>query len=344
MSIRIRLANFDSDRIALIKVLGRNLTTRSDQQRFSWLYNDSPFGVAQTWLATDDENGEIVGAGAAFPRKVHFDGKERLGLVLGDFCMDEKYRSVGPSLQLQRACMNAISQGPFEFFYDFPSKGMAAIYSRLGVHPTEHLVRWAKPLRVEGKLERVLGSKGLARSLAPVANTYLARRGWQGNEDACVLQVHDGPCGEEFTKLDELLGKRLGMSTARTAAYLNWRYLSNPCCRYQLLTARKAGTLLGYAVYMTSENDSTLVDLHSMDHPNVIARLLHGVVEHLRALGAVTVILHAGSGHPWSRLFERTGFRRRESDPVVVQTRQGSAVHAANLQRDWFLMYGDRDS
>lgn len=344
MSIRIRLANFDSDRIALIKVLGRNLTTRSDQQRFSWLYKDSPFGVAQTWVATDAENGEIVGAGAAFPRKVHFDGKDTLGLVLGDFCMDEKYRSVGPSLQLQRACMNAISQGPFEFFYDFPSKGMAAIYNRLGIPPTEHLVRWAKPLRAEKKLERVLGSKGLARSLAPVADSFLRRRGWQGNEGACALQIHEGPCGEEFTKLDELLGKRSGMSIARTAEYLNWRYLSNPSCRYQLLTARKADTLLGYAVYTTSEKDPTLVDVHSTDDPGVIARLLHGAVEQLRALGAATVNLHAGSGHPWSRLFERAGFRRRESDPVVVQARQGSAVHAANLQKDWFLMYGDRDS
>ncbi len=344
MAIRIRPANLDSDLTALEKVLVRNLTTHSDLRRFNWLYREGPHGEAHAWLAIDDGNGEIVGAGAAFPRRMYFDGHEKVGLVFGDFCMDEKYRSLGPSLQLQRACMGTIAKGPFEFFYDFPSKGMAAIYSRLGVQPTELLVRWAKPLRAEEKLERVIGSKRFARGLAPIANLVLARRPLRGDEDACDLQLHEGPCGDEFTELDELLRKRKGLSTARKAAYLNWRYFSNPGSRYQMLTVRKAGRLLGYVVYTTCERDSILVDLNSLDDPALITRLLHGAVEQLRALGIATVNLHAGNGHPWNQLFERVGFRRRESAPVVVQTRNGIAVSLANFQRDWFLMHGDRDS
>src|SRR5260370_5793685 len=100
-----------------------------------------------------------------------------------------------------------------------------------------------------------------------------------------------------------------------------------------MLTARKAGRLLGYAVYTTSDKDSILVDLNSLDDPAVIARLLHGAVEELRALGTAAVNLHAGNGHPWSLLFERAGFRRRESAPVVVQARNGTAGSVANFQR-----------
>jgi hypothetical protein len=344
MSIRIRPADLDSDRIALKEVLGRNLTAHSDPPRFKWLYCDGPYGAAHAWFAIDDVNGEVAGTGAAFPRRMYFDGEEKVGFVFGDFCMDEKCRSLGPSLQLQRACMNAIAEGPFEFFYDFPSQSMAAIYRRLGIQPMEQLVRWAKPLRAEEKLESVIGSRRVARGLAPIANFVLARRGSQGNENACDLHLHEGLCGPEFTELDEQLRNRTGVNTARTAGYLNWRYLSNPGSRHQLLTARKGGRLLGYAVYTTSERDSTIVDLNSQDNPAVITRLLRGAVEQLRAVGAATVNLHAGNGHPWSLLFARAGFRRRESAPVVVQTRKGTAISSANFQRDWFLMHGDRDS
>jgi len=344
MSIRIRPANLDSDQAALIEVLGRNLTAHSDPPRFRWLYCDGPNGAAHTWLAVDDGNGEVVGAGAAFPRRIHFDGEEKVGFVFGDFCMDEKYRSLGPSLQLQRACMKAIAEGPFEFFYDFPSRGMAAIYRRLGIQPLEQLVRWAKPLRAEEKLERVIGSRRVARGFAPIANFVLARRGSQGNENACDLHLHEGLCGPEFTELDEQLRKRTGVNTARTAAYLNWRYLANPGSRHQLLTARKGGRLLGYAVYTTGERDSTIVDLNSLENPAVITTLLRGAVEQLRALGAATVNLHAGNGHPWSPLYVRAGFLRRESTPVVVQARKGTVLSSASFQRDWFLMHGDRDS
>src|SRR5579872_1378480 len=136
MPTRIRPASLESDRTALIEVLGRNLMTRSDQQRFRWLYCDGPHGPAHAWVAVDEESGEIVGAAGAFPRKLYFGAREGLGFVLGDFCMNEKYRSLGPSIQLQKACINGIGESPFDFFYDFPSPGMIAVYGRLGIRPT----------------------------------------------------------------------------------------------------------------------------------------------------------------------------------------------------------------
>ncbi len=343
MPIRIRPADLESDRAALVEILGRNLVTHSDLQRFCWLYCDGPHGVAHAWVAVDDENGEIVGAAGAFPRKFYFGDREGMGLVLGDFCMNEKYRSLGPSVQLQRACMDAIAESPFNFFYDFPSAGMAAVYGRLGIRPTSQLIRWAKPVRAEKKLEPFVGSKSVARGLGAVANFALAKRGWKGSKGACDLAPQEGPCGEEFTALDNELRVGAGIRTARTAAYLNWRYQLHPSSRHQIVTARKAGKLIGYVVYLTDETDSSIVDLSSTDDPAVIARLLDAAVQHLRVLGAATISLHAGNSHPWSALFERAGFRRRESVPVIVHVRKGASVSDLSFQKEWFVMRGERD-
>ncbi len=332
-----------SDRAALIEMFRRHLTPKSDARRFEWLYCDSPHGVGRAWVACGDSNDEIAGAAAAFPRKLYYQGDERIGFVLGDFCMNEKYRSLGPALQLQRACLEGTEESPFEFSYDFPSQSMMAVYKRLGVKQAGTLVRWGKPLRAEKKLERMTGSKSLARGLGAIANGVLARRGWKGG-NACDLVVHRSPCGEEFTALDMHLRATPGIHTFRSADYLNWRFLAHPLIKHEILTARRRGALIGYAVYTQDAEDTTIVDICSVEEPAVIARLLAGAVDRLGRLGAATVSLHAGDAHPWNTLFERASFRRRDSSPIVAYTRAGATVSGVDFQRNWYVMRGDRDS
>src|SRR5262249_14595697 len=103
MPVRIRQAALNSDEAELTDLLRRHLAPTADERRFGWLYRDSPHGEARSWLACDAQ-GNAVGAATAFPRRVHVDGREKRNWVLGDFCLDEEFRSLGPALQLQRAC------------------------------------------------------------------------------------------------------------------------------------------------------------------------------------------------------------------------------------------------
>jgi hypothetical protein len=345
MSLRIRRANLDTDRLALIELIHEQLTPKSDAARFKWLYRDGPFGEALAWVACDEATAEIVGAAAAFPRRVYFESEARIGLVLGDFCMRERFRSLGPSLQLQRACVSAIEVPPFEFFYDFPSLGMVAIYKRLGFTQTGSFVRWAKPLRLESKLEPLLRSKRLARGVSLVANAALARRGWRGSRDSCEIVPHQGLCGEEFTVLDSRLRGQPGTRTVRTAQYLNWRYLTNSDSTHDILAARRGGHLIGYVVCTKSPEDAAVVDLCSAaNESDVIARLLGAAVEKYRVSGAATVSLNAGDAHPWQGLFERAGFRRRETSPLFAGGRSKDSNSGNYFQQNWQVMRGERDS
>jgi hypothetical protein len=343
MSLHIRRASLDGDRPELIELIRRNLTPLSDERRFAWLYSDCPHGAARAWLACDGAS--PVGLAGAFPRKMYFNGKERMAFVLGDFCMDEKYRSLGPALQLQRACLEGIEETPFEMCYDFPSRNMMAIYKRLGIQQAETVVRWAKPLRAERKLQSVVRAKRLAQSLGAIANVALAHRGWKGGKSGCELVPQEGVCGEEFNALDRQTRESPGVSTARTAEYLNWRYLANPIVSHEILTARRAGSLIGYAAFLYHGDDAAIVDVSAIEDPSVIASLLAGVADLVRRRGIATLSMCAGDLHPWAPVFARAGFSQRETSPVIVHApRLGALSGLMPSPRGWRLMQGERDS
>jgi len=344
MDIQIRPADLDSDCEALVNLLSRHLSAQADSSRFQWLYREGTHGPARVWVAVEKGSQRIVGSAAAYPRRLSFNGRERLGFVLGDFCIDEKYRSLGPSLQLQRACLTALREPPFEFIYDFPSRSMMAIYKRLGTEQSGELVRWAKPLRVEQKLLPLVRSKSLARALSLIASPLVARRGWRGDERLCELGVQEGPCGPDFSRLDQEISAKAGVRTLRSAEYLNWRYLGNPIARHEILTAHRSGKLIGYVVSALGADDARIVDLCSVEEPGVIVRLLFGAVERLSGQGAATVSLNAGAAHPWNNLFERAGFKRREGTPIIVALAAGSPVSRSDFEHNWFAMQGERDS
>jgi hypothetical protein len=343
MSVRIRVAALALDRANLIDLFRRHLTPQSDEDRFDALYLRCPHGPASAWVAHDSSTGALIGAAAAFPRKLYFDGMERMGFVLGDFCLEEKYRSLGPALMLQRACVEAVTP-PYEFFYDFPSQNMMAIYKRLGIAQTGSLVRWAKPLRMDKKLEPFVRLKTVARELGAIGNVFLAHRGQKIRALDCEAELHQGLCEEEFTALDRKLQSKTGIRTARSEEYLNWRYLSQSPQIYELLTARRHGKLVGYAVVTRDIQDARIVDLSYVEEHAVVPQLLTEAVERLRLRGAATVSLNAGQDHPWNGLFKRAGFRRRESSPLVAYIRPGSELPSDIFQRDWYVMQGERDS
>jgi hypothetical protein len=344
MSVQIRPADLVKDRTMLISLFRRHLTSESNEKRFAWLYSGGPHGTARAWVLCDGINDHVVGAAAAFPRRLSANSREICGWVLGDFCLDEHYRSLGPALQLQKACMSAVDTPSFEFVYDFPSHSMMAIYKRLGVAQPEKLVRWAKPLQVKSKIQKMVGSKTLTRVLGTVASVILRHRGWTGETSACELVPHEGLCKDEFTALDQRIRTAPGIFTVRSAAYLNWRFLSHPTTTYEILTARRSGRLTGYVVYTKDVEEASIADLCCVEEPAVIARLLSGAVDRLGRAGAATISLNAGESHPWQATFHRAGFRPRESSPVVIYTRPRGALTAADFREKWYLMRGERDS
>src|SRR5262249_45203664 len=160
---------------------------------------------------------------AAFPRRFYSCNGEFYAWVLADFCLSPQYRTLGPALQLQRACFQEADAGAAAFCFDFPSTAMMAVYQRLGIRSVRQMVRLAKPLRVDRKV-RDLVPGPLAQRVVAGAGNLLLRLGEASGaaKHGVTIALHTGECGDEFSALADRVGPHYGICTKRSADYLNW--------------------------------------------------------------------------------------------------------------------------
>jgi hypothetical protein len=345
MSITVRPANLGPDQNTLLDTLTRYLNSVSDVRRFHWLYLTGGHKRAHAWLAVDTERNSVCGVAAAFQRRFYSGNNEILSWVLGDFCLDPQYRSLGPALQLQRACLSVLENSQSAFCYDFPSASMVAVYKRLGLSVTGKMVRLAKPLRVDRKVKEMIQSPAAQRVVASVGNTFLKVASPRAKVDeAWEIGIQQGACGEEFTALAEGQRGKFRLCLQRSASYLNWRYLENPLACHEIITARRGGRLIGYVVWTHAEEDASIVDIFGDEDPQMVRRLVTEVTVLARERGMMTLSVSLNESHPWRSLFSEVGFHLRDSAPLMIIPSRSFVGEIDPQLTGWYLMQGDRDS
>jgi hypothetical protein len=346
MKLSVRPADLSADRDALIELMLCFLTPMSDGPRYDWLYRQNPHGQAQLWILTDMNLGKVVGSGGIVPRLMYVGGQEKLGCVLVDFWIHPQYRSLGPALQLQRACLAGIQDGPYELYYDFPKQNMVAVYRRLGVEPRHSVVRLTKLLNLKRKLAGVSKIPLLGPSLVAGANFIVNFRDVRrGDFSQAAIFAQNEACGDEFTQLARAVSPQYGVCVARTADYLNWRFRSHFHHHYEMLTARRNGSLLGYILFLHEGEMATIVDLFGVEDDGVKSNLVSAALEILRKRGVLGVNAPGLSSHAQTAFVRKLGFYARESQPVVISAaRKSHETNAKFAAPDFFLTDGDRDS
>lgn len=348
MTIDVRTADLHADAPLAVDMFARYLNPGYDAARFDWLYRRNPAGAGRLWLATDRRTGEPVGTAGACPRWMYVAGRDRLAWVLTDFCVASRFRSLGPAVMLQRACLRGVTSDASAIYYDFPSHAMAVVYRRLGIPEAGNMLRLARPLRVDARVRRLLRPPLLARGLTAVGNTLLGYRAHvPRNTRGISVAVHDAPFGEEFSELARATRSAFGVLVARSAEYLNWRYREIPFGGHTILVARRDGRLVGYAVIAdgSGTDPAVIVDLFGLPDSGLTAVLARHALALIRSRGLALASIFLPDRHPWLRLFRRLGFQAREQSPVVIHCPDtvsgGPAV--ADLST-WFLMHGDQDA
>jgi hypothetical protein len=338
------MGDLDADRDTAVALLSKYVNPMYDRRRFDWLYRQNPAGTGRLWVAVDGSSGDPIGTAGAFPRRMYVGGKTVLAWVLGDFCVTEQHRTLGPALQLQRACLQDLATEDVPFCYDFPGHSMEAVYRRLGISPRGQLLRLARPLRARRKLEQRWGASLPVRTASAVADLLLGVGVRQARATDVVVAAHTGPCDDEFTALARLAGPCYGTCVVRAADYLDWRYRWNPIRRHEIVTARLRGRLAAYAVLTRAGDGATIVDLFGIPDPVVVRSLVQQLLSLLWKQGCSTVSVSLPEFHVLTRWFRRLGFRPRAAAPVVLYAPENSTVGAEVIKRaDWFLSDGDRD-
>jgi hypothetical protein len=343
MIVKVRPGDIESDRDTAIQLLRRHVNPAYDRKRFDWLYHAGPAGQGRLWLAEDASTGETVGMAGAFPRRMATERGLITGWLLGDFCVAETHRALGPALQLQRACLDDLAADGVAFCYDFPSRSMEAIYRRLRIIPSLQLRRLVRPLRISHRLRQRGGV--FAGLLGSAIDLWLGLASRPPRMPrGLAVGLHLGRCGEEFSELARRVGMTNGICGERSAEYLNWRYLDSPLDHHELLTARSNGTLVGYVAVAREAHLATLVDVFSGADEAISVALVRHAVARLWTQGVADVRMAVAAPDPWLARLTRIGFRPRGVAPVIVHSLAGAGPNGKDLAHaTWFLTHGDRD-
>jgi hypothetical protein len=339
MGVYLREADVNQDERLLI-AFARNYLEAMDEERFRWLYRDNPAGMARVWLAFNGQAEEPVGMAAVFPRLCYVAGQQVLGCVLGDFCISEKYRSLGPAVQLQRACLSVVRDGEFACCYDFPSSGMLGVYKYLGLRPADQSVRMVKYLKADGRIRKLVPLQSVSGLIFKAADLALALRDRNSSRSNDIeYRLDKEACADEYRRLAERVGSSLGDCTLRSPEYLNWRYRQHPSQRYEFLAAYRGGELQSYCVFTLSDGQVGIVDLFGVPDEGSVRGLLTHLVRLVRSRGASAISISVLASDVRAGLLKKLGFWSRESVPVI-----GFDADRTDFGARLLLMHGDRES
>jgi hypothetical protein len=305
-------------------------------EKFDWLYLENPLGRARVWIL-EDAAGTLVGVSSAFPRRVGLPDRRWDAWVLGDFAVAPEHRAIGPAVALQRAACESVDRGERPLWYDFPSRSMMAVQSRLGIEPRGEMLRLLYLVRADRVVKKRLPDGLVGRTALKAGNAVLEIRTALHRRDASIrVSAFEGDFESSPPAGIEAEG---GVSLERSAAYLDWRYRKDPRGRARILEARRGETHGGFLAFQSRGGDIEILDAFGIADEAFFRELVLEVVNLALAEDQSSVTAGVSDRHPLAAQFERLGFSRRDSVPFVVYADSASD----ETGRPWFLMGGDRD-
>jgi len=334
MKLFVRPVRQESEAQELLNILQTNLPNLDHARRFSWLYRNNPDGPACSWFVLQGSSNQVVGAASIFPRSMWIGTQLKLCGQVGDFAISASHRSLGPALLLQRASFEPVDQGKLAFCYDCPPHraGMST-FVRLGIQPNCRVDRYALPLRVDTRLRKQFGSSLALAARAGNLFLRLQRRpSLSKRSNDIEVCEHNGTFGDEFSLLDSAVTGPNVIRGQRSAAHLNWRYKEDPLHQYRVLTARRRGNLIGFAVFRLVGEIVTVMDLFGTELKETAFALLAAIVERFEK-SHETIEAFLSEGHELVNVFLEMHFRLRSEAAQVVAYAKSQAEVSEFLKR-----------
>jgi hypothetical protein len=337
MPIVIRQADLDKDLGAIADTVNTSFACQLGLDRFRWLYQQNPDGPAVSWLALDDESGEVVGTTAACPRRVRIGemGRDVMAWNCCDFSIRARYRTMGVALKLRQAARAGVDAGQSRFLYAHPNDRMLAVHLRVGHRPLGKMIRHAKPLRTASGLRPI-------DQAASIAFRVVGAGLWRRSTEE--IELVDAWPASALDALFEDASQRLGTAIVRDSRYLDWRFRQNPLERGEMIVARRGGRLVGYLIVAEKRKVGIVKDWLAVDG-NATDALFNGLVAEMRRRDAPSISVTALESHPDLARLRSLGFLRRpDSTTAVVYANPESAESKmVTNPSNWYMTLGDRD-
>lgn len=263
MAYSVRKADIEADKYSIIEFWNKNHKSTIDE-KYKWIYENNPDGIASVWLLIHDESMTIVGMASLFPRLFCNSDKSYKVGIQGDLLVDSNHRSLGPVFSLLKTLLISDEAKSCSFLYSFPNKNADLVFKRLGYSYIGSIVRRVR-LYDSKRLLREAGLPSIfAAFIGPVVNilnTLMAPEFWYYDFQRHEIKIQKY-VSDEYSLLWEK-AKSNGFSTCKSREYMNWKYKTDPDEENGFFTVYKRDTreMVGCIVYSQTENVIEIRDI-----------------------------------------------------------------------------------
>ena len=277
------------------------------------------------------------------PWKTRVAGRELIACQGVDLMVHPDYRRRGLACELVTACKHQMIENGWHFSFGFPGhESRHLALEKLGY--THFLTLPYLTLPSGGLIAGERAARSIRKRVFRCRNSAspATPRGIR------VREIHF------FDETVNLLSRQTSgnneVVTVRDSEYLNWRFFSHPAKPYTVLSVEDENELQGYCAIRGSE----IVDLQTVDEPEVARSLIAQSVRHIREKGHAVVGSWFSPDSPGHQFLKDVGFmdsririkprRQRRRLPVIVLVNPSSPVKDTVLDpRGWILNMSDTD-
>jgi GNAT superfamily N-acetyltransferase len=299
-----------------------------------------------------ESGGRIAAIHGRMPVMFSVHGKPAHGYYVHDLYVHKEERDKGQGFWMTMALAKEIERETSSFFSLFGMTPLNVDMQRRRKYRELSFDAFVRFLRPDDILEKYLGSGALMQALRPLAsvilqsaNTMLVRPKVHGIQVDRVTDFDD-----RFDELFNRLSPKLGICTAKTSAYLRWKYGDGPCRDDHVLVASRVGRFLGYLIasnaarrkYPTGIIRDIVVD---PDDGETVDALMRTALTHFMDGGAFTIRC-VTSDPRFARILKRRLFIRLANHEMIFLGNLDKSPIDPSTVADigqWHMTYGESD-
>lgn len=350
---RVRYADPSEVHSEVVRVWNDNLPVDGHAEaKFTWTYGDAlerPQGVFV--LAADSGAGgeRIVGTAGLGVRTFYRRGRRLRGGLLADLAVDRDHRTALPAIRLVRQARRTALRD-FDFAYGYPNEQAEGVFVRCGYRRLGTLARYARVLRHEPYVRRMVDAPLLPRLAGAaldighaLAHGSLWMRSVRGWELSWVEDVD-----ERFDELWERARREYELIGKRDAAFLRWRFLRHPEHSFRIARVSERGVSRGMAAYAVIERVGDAAHVRDLfGHKTALGPILDLLAMDLARRGCTSMSMSYLGSRDVVDILVRHGYKRRESTRAIVfDTGEALADLSSRLDDPdcWHLTDADEDT
>lgn len=316
MSYSIIQADLKEHRNEIISLWKRNFQD-VPEERYSWIYENNPYGLPVCYLINHVESNSVVGAVSLFPRRFSLFGKPINASVFGDLSIVDSHRSQGLGLSIIRSTRSICDGIINSLQYAFPSEQSKYVFKKAKYETLVELLDMTKVLRSRQVIHKYITHPIVEEVVCGIIDFFINSRleiSYHRSIREYSFEVISS-FDYRFDELWEKISTQFSLIGERTSTFLNWRFCESPYDKIRIfcLTSKDGSNILGYLVFSTYENRVTILDLAVLNNNRILNILIKSFSRYQRSLGNHSIAISiAGSSSIISQL-KKNGFITRNN-------------------------------